>query len=352
MWDSEKYTPEERVIRMCCRYALGYMEASECLPYLKLSLDETQFLILLHEERILLLVYQVLSGDLKIYVSPQFIENLSLRVKSILSHQLALMALERDVDQAFNAKKIPYTFLKGPALNRMLWGRRMMRYSGDLDVLVSPKDILKAHAILKMLHFKSEISEKSLRFHQKIYRITTKKDASYRREALSQKIELHWKTYCTEFVVKRDKAQNKRLDNEAYALYLCLHAAKHGWSRLIWLVDIIAFLQVKKVDIKSLRAYAKKQHIGPVVDEALLLARQWLGIHLIAHDTFETVKKRESWLEKRVLWARKKDLKDTLWGQLSKRFYMNAFCSSIFCQMRLWAQIFLGTMIMKLSKTL
>lgn len=349
MWDSEKYTPEERVIRMCCRYALGYMEASECLPYLKLSLDETQFLILLHEERILLLVYQVLSGDLKIYVSPQFIENLSLRVKSILSHQLALMALERDVDQAFNAKKIPYTFLKGPALNRMLWGRRMMRYSGDLDVLVSPKDILKANKVLGQLGYYSKVSFKKLGYYQFFYGLSTYKDVSYWRKGFSKRIELHWKTYCVEFIFKKNKAQSRLLDDQSYALYLCLHAAKHGWSRLIWLVDIIALLGVKKIDVMQLRAFAKTRHITPVVDEAILLAAQKLGVILVAASVLTKLEKRNNLLGKRLNWAKKTDLDTNIGGLIMKRFLISAFCSNFIVQCCVWVKTFGHSTITRLK---
>jgi hypothetical protein len=357
MWNAVKHSPELIIIRLCCRYALGQMAASDCVPYLESSLDETRLLAMLHEERVLLLVYQVLSGDLKPHVSPKLIKILSQKSKVILTQQLALMVTQRDVQKAFQTAEIPYIFLKGPVLNQMLWGRRMMRYSGDLDVLVAPKDIFRANTVLKQLSFKTNLSEKKLRFHLFFHQCSTKKDVIYWHGEQSQLIELHWKSYCSEFIFKRNNTWEHGIDDEAYILYLCLHAARHGWSRLIWLVDIIAFITSKNIDILRLRELATASHITPVVDEAILLAEQWLGMCLLPHgdldnlDGLDKLSQRNQLLQKRVMWARKTDLDDTLWTQLSKRFLMNAFCSNAYHQIRLWIQITLGAVIMKLSKS-
>ena len=345
MWSSTQHTPEMTVIRMCCRYALGHMPLSDCQAYLiDKPLNKKLFFELLHEERVLLLVYQVLSGSLKKAVSSELLQALSDKANRILRRQLILMSVERDVREAFRAKNITHTFLKGPDLNRMLWGGQMMRYSGDLDVLIAPKDIFIANAILAHLKFKPELSEKSLRFHQICSKMTTKKDACYVNQSLGLHIELHWKTYCTEFLIK----PNQAMDDITYALYLCLHAAKHGWSRLIWLVDIIALIQVKQLDILQLRALAKSRHITPVIDEVILLAEQWLGIQLVTDALLETLATRNKLLNKRVAWARRPGLDETLRGQLSKRFWMNAFCSNLFRQVQLWGQVAFGTIVMKL----
>ncbi|MDX2346304.1 MAG: nucleotidyltransferase family protein [Legionella sp.] len=344
-WDSNQCTPEIRLIRLCCRYALGQMNTSDCRPYfthLFDNLDEQRFLELLHEERVLLLVYQVLTGDLKPHVPSNLMACLSQKSKITLTRQLALMVTQRDIEKAFQAEKISHVFLKGPSLNQMLWGRRMMRYSGDLDLLILPKDIFRAHIILKQLKFKTALSEKKLRFHQHLNKISTKKDAVYWHEDLSQCIELHWKSGSTEFIFKPKDAWVHGIDDELHALYLCLHAARHSWSRLIWLVDIIALIELKQLDIMQLRVLAKKRKITPVIDEMILLAKQWLGIHLLPEKSLSKLKKRATFLDKRVVAAKKKNPEALL-----QRLLTHSFCSNYFYQMRLWAQIFLGVIIMR-----
>ncbi|MDF1827829.1 MAG: nucleotidyltransferase family protein [Legionellaceae bacterium] len=344
MWNGADVSAEELWIRAICRYALGHMSVANCLPYLEHAMDETHCLDLLHEHRLYLLVYQVLSKDFDAYVAPDFMRVLQQKSQHILKQQLGLMRVSKELHHAFEAHQIEHIFLKGPALNQILWGRQMMRYSGDLDLLIQPKDIFKAEAVLQTLKFTHALSHKFIRIHQIFQRLSIRKDVVYRRADLPQALELHWKTSATEFIVTSNKSLH--LADEEYALYLCLHAAKHGWSRLIWLVDIVALIQVKKIDVARLQVLAKACHIGPVVDEAILLAQQWLGISLTTSDAFERLKKRRACLQKRIKIG-KIPAKNNWIRTFRKIYYMNHVCSNRWCQLCLWTQNILGAIVSK-----
>jgi hypothetical protein len=346
MWDSNNITPEMVCLRVFCRRALGQMSVSDCLPYLEQPLDGVRFIDLLQEHRLLLLVYQVLSSEFEAYVSARLLQKLKHQAKPMINNQLVIMRTAQDVHRVLEQQAIPHVFLKGPNLNQILWGRRMMRHSRDLDVLILPRDILNANTTLRQLGFKSELSDKSMRFHQRLSTWTTKKDAAYWKPGVAQCIELHWKTYCTEFILSPMKKRGALLQfsDEEHVLYLCLHAAKHGWLRMIWLVDIVALLQTKRIEISSVRTLAKARHITPVVDEMMLLAEQWLGITLCPGDILIQIRKRDTRLQQRVTWAARSDL-DSFFKDLIGRYFANAFCSSRWRQTRLWIQIFLGAII-------
>lgn len=348
MWDSDNNTPEMICLRMCCRYALDQMSVSDCLPYLEHPLDDERFIELLHEHRLVLVVYQVFSSNFKAHISASLLQKLKEKAQPVINSQLVLMHTAHDVERVFKQQAIPHVFLKGPVLNQILWGRRMMRYSRDLDVLVLPQDIFKADAALQKLEFKSELSDKGLRFHQRFSAWTTKKDAVYWKKGISQCIELHWKTYCTDFILPSIKKMQTlpQFTDEEQVLYLCLHAAKHGWSRMMWLVDIIALLQTKHIDVSRVRTLAKARHITPVVDEAILLAKQWLGVTLCSGDVLAAVNKCNRRLQKRIIYAKKTSSKSFL-NDMVGRYFANAFCSSRWRQVRLWGQIFLGAIISK-----
>lgn len=333
-------------LRMCCRYALGAMSLLDCLPYLEQPLDDVRFIELLHDHRLLLLVYQVLSSDFQAYVPKSLLQKLKSKANPVINTQLVLMRTARDVHRVLEQHAISHVFLKGPSLNQMLWGRRMMRHSRDLDVLILPRDIFKANTALQQLAFKSELSSISMRFHQRFSTWTTKKDAAYWKRGMPQCIELHWKTYCTEFILPTIKKRDSLLQftDEEHVLYLCLHAAKHGWLRMIWLVDIVALLQTKQIDVSCVRTLAKARHITPVVDEMMLLAEQWLGVTLCSEKSYIEIQERGILLQKRIAWAKKLDLKP-FFRDLTGRYFANAFCSSRWRQARLWAQIFSGAMI-------
>jgi len=351
MWNSEDVAPEEQWLRVCCRYALGQMHLSDCLPYLEQSIDETRLLALLHEHRLFLLVYQVLSSDFKAYIASDLMDRLQKKTHSILKQQLVLMRVSNELHQALEEHHIAHVFLKGPALNQTLWGRRMMRYSGDLDVLVQPNDIFKADAVLQKLNFRHELSDKFLRLHQCFQRWSIRKDVVYRREGLAQTLELHWKTSATEFIFDSldsviHMADLPQLTDEEHALYLCLHAAKHGWSRIIWLVDIVALIQAKKLDIPRLRGLAKTRHITPVIDEMLILAEQWLGVALLPREDLVLLNKRNKRLQERIVLG-KNPGKDNWRRTIRKIYFMNALCSSRWRQLCLWTQTILGAIIAK-----
>ncbi len=352
MWNSVKHPPEVIMMRMCCRYALGLMPVSDCVPYLSNTLDLQQLMKLLHEERMVLLVYQVLSGDLKPYASPGLLGVLSQKTKVILMRQLALMTSLRDVEGAFKAEKILYMPLKGPSLNHMLWGRKIMRYSGDLDILIAPKDILRANTVLNTLNFKTALSNRQLFVYQNFHQMTLKKDAFYSNEDFSQHIELHWKTHRIELIFKNNDCLSDVVDDEIYLLYLCLHAAKHTWSRLIWLIDIVAFLKHKQLNLGRLRALAKQKHITPVVDEMILLADRWLGIQLLSDADLAQLDKRVALLEKRIRWKKKVGEQATFFVKLLRPFFSNTLSSSFYIQMRLWTQAFLEAAIIQMTKVL
>ena len=56
MWNADNNTPEMIFLRMCCRRALGQMSVSDCLPYFEHTLDETRFIKLLQDHRLLLIL--------------------------------------------------------------------------------------------------------------------------------------------------------------------------------------------------------------------------------------------------------------------------------------------------------
>jgi len=342
MWDTTACTFELTLLRMCCRYALGHMSPQECEPYLKQTIDASCFITHAYEERLLLLAYQVLSGDLKANIP----DALQRKVEPVIRKQLALMQCSREIHHALSEHNIPYVFLKGPALNKILWGNRMMRHSNDLDVLIQPHNILRADAVLRSLGLTSKLSEKSLRFHQRIHRWTTKKDAEYRKKDTDFRIEVHWKTYSSEFILKKSSLE---FTNEMYALYLCLHAAKHGWSRMIWLVDCIYFIQSQGIDVEALRALSKTNGITPVVDEAILLADSWLGIRLVPNAHFMQLEARRKRLNQRIAMNHRQDAHQ-LWEMMRYRLLMSSFCTKPIQQCQVWAQVALGTTVSKIFR--
>lgn len=191
------------------------------------------------------------------------------------------------------------------------------------------------------------MSDKHLKFHQKFYRLTTKKDAIFRQKDSKVPLELHWKTYSTELIFKPHTAWQDAVDAEHYVLYLCLHAAKHGWSRLIWVVDIIKFIDLKSIDIYALQALAKQKKILPVVNEFILLAYQTLGVELVSAQELLALQAYDKRLKKRRYWG-KQIRTEMLKDRIKKHYLLNSLSSSAYWQLYLWSQFFLGGVLKRL----
>jgi hypothetical protein len=152
------------------------------------------------------------------------------RLAENLEHLLAEFA-ERGIEV------IP---LKGPVLAQALYGDTSLRSSTDLDLLVRRRDFAGAEAILLDWGF--------------VARRPSDYDRGFLRDRLA--VELHHKIasprYCQFNVdeiwsrssLDRFRSQPIRvMCDDDLVLYLCAHGLKHGYSRLIWILDVARALR-------------------------------------------------------------------------------------------------------------
>jgi Uncharacterised nucleotidyltransferase len=148
------------------------------------------------------------------------------------------------------AAKIETVVIKGPVLSMRCYGDPGVRQYSDLDLIVRTKDI--QHATELMLEFGYEP------------RIPLQAIASgripgeyvFRRPDTNSIVELHTehtfryhprrlpleKVLARKTWVSIDHRQVPTLSIEDELVLICIHAAKHLWERLAWVVDIAALL--------------------------------------------------------------------------------------------------------------
>ncbi len=125
--------------------------------------------------------------------------------------------------------------LKGPALAEALYRDATMRSCDDLDLLVRRRDVLKAEKVLFGRGF-----------------IARQSSDDYHRKFLHDDllVELHFNVasprsfhFDLEDIWNRARHMRFRdvpmlaMSDKDLVLFLCLHGLKHGFSRLIWIVD-------------------------------------------------------------------------------------------------------------------
>jgi hypothetical protein len=202
----------------------------------------------------------------------------SIRSLAITAELIRLLQyMERGGVQA-----VPY---KGPALAQHVYGNITVRQFGDLDILVRPRDVPRAKALLCNEGY---LPDRWPRRHREREFIRRHHAQPFQSADGRVRLELHWDFTPRALDVSFDlEALWRRLERrplgsadvltlpaEDLLLVLCVHGAKHCWSRL-----------------KGIRDVAETIVAHPaldwewVVDEAGAVGAQrilWLGLFLAA----------------------------------------------------------------------
>jgi hypothetical protein len=191
-------------------------------------------------------------------------------------------------------KEIAFAVIKGPQLAHMLYDRKAIKESVDLDImLVKQKEFGRLHDVFTQLGYQStNLNSYKTAFRKKVF-IIAKREVQYTSRAIQGHIDLHIKpganTYLTaglfrNFFTDFTDYQIEGVDipvppPEKYLVYLCYHGSLHQFSRLAWLMDIRAFLLIKKdmLDYARLLAIARALRTERSVFLACMLLQDYFG---------------------------------------------------------------------------
>ena len=167
----------------------------------------------------------------------------------------------KNIASILNERGIAYACIKGPQLSLMIYGREALKESVDLDILlVHAGDLSQVHELLtKAGYTRSNLNDYTGRFTRKLF-LMAKREVHYYNRENHIAIDLHARpganTYLTAGNFKHllsglttsdlEGTPVPVMPDEAYLAYLCYHGALHQFSRLAWLMDIRAFLHLKK----------------------------------------------------------------------------------------------------------
>jgi len=155
---------------------------------------------------------------------------------------------------ANNITAVPY---KGPALALQLYGNVALRQFSDLDIIVHPRDVLRARDLLLAEDY---ALFPPLTEGQQAVMLRTQCNLPFTRERNRLVVELHWQVSAPHFARPFDTAGfwgrlgDAKLDDvninlpapEDLMLALCVHGSKHLWERLAWICDIAGLIESKQ----------------------------------------------------------------------------------------------------------
>lgn len=247
--------------------------------------DWNKFLELTIHHRVYPFVYTKMKEWDKNLVPAHIIQDLQKYFKMNTFQMLNLSAEMGQVSQLFTENEIQTLFLKGPALAHDLYGDISLRTSCDLDILIPIQKLEKAEKLLlergyvKDDYIETVLNDWKWRHHHITFFHSQKKI----------KLEVHWRLHpgpgkepSFEELWERKRKSTfisspiYLLENEDLFLFLVSHGARHGWSRLRWLVDVKQMMQ-QKLNWKKVSELLKKYEARQVGGQALILAANLLN---------------------------------------------------------------------------
>jgi Uncharacterised nucleotidyltransferase len=209
------------------------------------------------------------------------------------------LVLERELQHvlhAFNEAHIPVLLFKGPSLAYTVYPEANMRTYHDIDILIRPDDLPRAHELLAQMGYT---------FYEE-YRanVTNSKRTGFnyilaRPDSWFEiPIELHTAPHPSEIGTDFDvealwlRARHIEVLGEStltmhpidHLLYLCWHYRFHGFTRLLWLYDLVVMLRTvgPELDWIELVQTARYQRLATTLYYCLSWCRDLFGVSIPA----------------------------------------------------------------------
>lgn len=193
--------------------------------------------------------------------------------------------------QHFERRQVRALPYKGPVLAQSAYGDLGLRSFSDLDFLIAPADFERAKQALAEIGYRpsADLTASVERFF-----LRTGYERSFDSAAGKYLVELQWALlphfYGVDVRVEDLLARAGKtvvggcevpcLSLEDSVLVLCLHAAKHLWTRLNWLVDIAETLRTETIDYSLVFSRARALGIARILGVSFWLVKNVLHADL------------------------------------------------------------------------
>jgi hypothetical protein len=205
---------------------------------------------------------------------------------------LDLLRQLRKVTNLLSTSGVRTLAFKGPLLAKTVYGDAALRMIADLDILVAQRDFTATKEILEDAGYKMtpQLSER-----QQVAHLNHHCEIQFYSETTGTIIDLHWSLAPSNFVFNIDIDECFRhskklslggqeietLNEEDLLLYLCMHGAKHYWTRLEWIASVSAMIKIMEdTDWTRLVERAKRYETWAMFSLAVFLAKEILDLFI------------------------------------------------------------------------
>ena len=188
-----------------------------------------------------------------------------------------------------NAQGIESIAYKGPVLAALVYGNVALRQFSDLDIIVRPEHVVRARTLLIARGYRPE---RPLSDEQLLGLMLAEKDITLLRDDLGVNLEIHWGITTENDPIRVAPASLwehvascaiggrtvQALPTDDLLLMLCIHGARHLWTRLGWICDVAEITRSQKgLDWDLVMDKASRLGGARILLLGLALARNLLG---------------------------------------------------------------------------
>jgi len=286
-------TAEFRLAAACCRWPPSPARDAAVRSAAAAVTDWDRFAQLaIARHRVAVLVRDALLSAGVIVPLP-IAENLTRRAQRIARRNMGLATETVRLQRAFDAAGIAAVALKGVAVGQLAYGSFAAKHTKDIDFLVPPERAEEAMQLLKRENYRLKYPAADLSTSQRRAIIRYNRQFGFVHRSDRLLVEPHWYAAAnplllqgidaysaTQNVVLSEGNSVRTLATEDLFAYLCVHGARHAWSRLKWLADLNALIRTNGADPERLYRHAHSRGAGICAGLALLLCHRLFDLSL------------------------------------------------------------------------
>jgi hypothetical protein len=290
----EKITGEQKLIIILCKIKLD----RDDLKFLQSnpigSFDWNYILSFSQKHGISSLIYsnilRYLDSKVPAIILNSFRANNLENSKKNLFLTSVLIKIVNELNES-GTEVIPY---KGAVLSQLIYQNVTIREFSDLDLIVFKKDIPRVKEYLVKNNFNTQFD--LVKYQQDYYLNSKYYYINFLRSDNKVALDLHWASAAPNYSFSRPldyfygRLEELEINNKVFAvlstedlfLQLCLHGAKHNWSRFNWITDIANLLVIKpEIDYDYMIYEAKKLNCINVLAYGLGLINKLFNLRII-----------------------------------------------------------------------
>jgi len=284
------FSAEARLLILCSRGSLSRADGPTILQLISSGIDWDRLLALAEHHGLIPLLYRNLNDTCPAAVPKAVFVRLWGRYETTARRNRLkadeLLSLLRLFEENF----IPALPFKGPSLAVLLYGDVALREFGDLDILVRPRDVSRARALIEALGYVS-CFRLSPRWEARALHDGRHYSLAHVHPGRGIMVELHWATDCSEFALpgiddswweRRPRADFLgtpvlALTPEELVFLLCMHGTRHHWVSLGWVADFAQMVRANPaLDWQQVIGMAQRQGTLRILLLGFELARRLL----------------------------------------------------------------------------